>query len=104
MPKTPLIALAALFFGAALLLVRQNAMRGFPDGHVTSFARCMDPAFSLLPPAMGVSALAFLLAAFWPRHRRAASRLAPLPALAALGHLGVLAFFACWGLENGWGG
>ena len=102
--RAPALAAAALCLGAGLLVARQNAMRGFPDGHLTTFEACLDPALAILPPALGLAALAFLLAAIWPRHRRAASLVALLPALAALGNLTIAVRQTCHGLENGWGG
>ena len=102
--RAPAFAAAALCFGAGLLVARQNAMRGFPDGRRTAFEECIAPGLALLPPALGFAALVFLLAATWPRHRRAASLLAPVPTLAALGHLAIAVRQTCHGPENGRGG
>ncbi|PWK61407.1 hypothetical protein [Roseicyclus mahoneyensis] len=102
--RAPAVVAAALCLGATLLVARQNAMRGYPDGHLTRFEACMDPGLALLPPALGLAALVFVLVAIWPRHGRTASLLVALPVLAALGHVAVAALHRCRGLENGWGG
>lgn len=102
--RAPALAAMALCLGAAFLVAQRNAMRGFPDGHLTAFEACIDPGLALLPPALGLAALAFALAAIWPRHRRAASLIAPLPTFAALGNLAIAVRHSCHGLENGWGG
>ncbi len=104
MTKTPLLAAAALSFGVTLVTLRHNEMRGFPDGHLTAFEVCLDPALALLPPTLGLGALALVLAALLPRHRLAAIVCAALPVLGALGHLFWSVRVTCHGLENGWGG
>ena len=104
MSKTPFLAAAAFSLGMALVIARLNAARGFPDGHLTGFQACLEPALALLPPAFGLCALAFAIAAFLPRHRLAAGAIAALPPIGALGHLLWAARVTCQGLENGWGG
>ena len=104
MSRIPFLAGAALALGVALVVARRTAMRGFPDGHLTAFQSCLDPALALLPPAFGLCALALVLAAFLPRQRPAAVACAALPALAAPAYLLWTASVTCNGLENGWGG
>ncbi len=99
-----------VFFGAALaifsavLAAIANNSRGFPDGHLTAFQRCMDPVVAVLPFSLALVGASLLVGAIWFRLSKAAIVVAAVSGFVYGGLILWTTTVTCSGLENGWGG
>ncbi len=95
---------AVVALGLAAIMWWANGMRGFPDGYISAFERCLWPVTRLAPNFFAIIAICLGLGAWRPRHLK-------LLVLLALGlsalYAGVAWWFGtviCEGLDHGQGG